>query len=385
MDYRKVATRILFYSLGIAAFAGILTIVLPNTRDVIGRLIATSIITAITAALLLFAIQRLQVMKTRAFGASMGIVTCCTYLLTISSIWISMISAGSTLTEKLGLSALLFAGCGALISFGFLGIAIKRLRLASFVLLGIWSFCLMAWLIDVWFLIYTSYDQFIGYVVFPLQTLFAIIVLCFIRRPLAYMLTACTFAIASCLIAQIAMFMTLGHIEENETLFILILISGGIGGIFSIANIIQYRPDNYAIRWAEIVTLVIVTIAITTLCINIWFEMMHLRTPDLIIRIAVGTGILSSTTILGLLVWQMLRASVFTLYDGNGLQGICPRCKSTLQIPRGKSHCATCGLRIKVQIESPNCRTCGYDITKTSEIDSCPECGVPIALSGHIE
>ena len=195
----------------------------------------------------------------------------------------------------------------------------------------------------------------------------------------------CTFAIASCIFAQVAMFLTEGDIAKDDTLFILTLICGGIGAFFGIANIIQFRAKKYAIRWAELGTLVIVSIAISTFCFNIWFEMNRVHAPDFIIRLAIGTGILSSTAILGLLIGQMLRGSVFTLYDGSGLQGICPRCNSTLQIPRGKSHCATCGLRMKVQIESPNCRACGYDITKIPEIDSCSECGEPIVLPSPVE
>jgi hypothetical protein len=385
MDYRKVATRILFYSLGIAALAGILAVFLPNTNSIIPRLLATAIFTAITAAFLLFSIQRIEVKRTRLFGASLGIVTCVAYLLTLGSIWIELASRTAQLSEKFGLSALLIVGCGALISIGLLGTSSKQLRFAGYALTIIWTICLGIWLTNLWLFYNQKGVEFFGYIAFPLQTLFPIIVLCFIRKPLLYMCTACTFAIASCIFTQVAMFLTEGDIAKEETLFILILICGGIGAVFGIANIIQFRAKKYAIRWAELGTLLIVSIAISTFCINIWFAMNNIRPTDLSFRLAVGTGILSSTAILGLLVGQMLRASVFTLYDGSGLQGICPRCNSTLQIPRGKSHCLTCGLRMKVLIESPDCRACGYDITKTPEIDSCSECGEPIALTSHVE
>ncbi|MBC8310561.1 MAG: hypothetical protein ISR75_06150 [Phycisphaerales bacterium] len=385
MNYRKVATLILFYSLGIAALSGILAVFLPNTNSIIPRLLVTAIVTAITAALLLFAIQRIEIEKTRLFGGSLGIVTCAAYLLTLGSIWIGYAIRTVQLSEQLGLSALLVSGCGALISIGFLGNANKRLLFAGYALSIIWCIDLLLWLCAIWLYYNQSGGQFFGYIAFPLQTLFPIIVLCFIRKPILYMCMTCTFAIASCIFAQVAMFLTEGDIAKDDTLFILTLICGGIGAFFGIANIIQFRAKKYAIRWAELGTLVIVSIAISTFCFNIWFEMNRVHAPDFIIRLAIGTGILSSTAILGLLIGQMLRGSVFTLYDGSGLQGICPRCNSTLQIPRGKSHCATCGLRMKVQIESPNCRACGYDITKIPEIDSCSECGEPIVLPSPVE
>ena len=383
MDYRKIATRILFYSLGIAALAGVLALILPNASGVIGRLVVTAIITAITASLLLFAIQRLEVKNTRLFGASNGIFTCSIYACTIVSIWIELLIqiGGNSLAEKFGVSVLLLSGCGILISLGLLAVPHTRIRISGFVLSGIWSICLIIWLLTLWILSNTPAEPYAGYIAFPLQTLFPIIVLCFIRRPLPYLFIAASFAIASCVLAQIAMFTTQGHIEKDETLFLLTLITGGAGALLGVANIIQYRASNYAIRWAENLSLVVASFAIVTFCIVIWYEMHHLRKPDLLTRLAVSSGILSSTSILGLLVGQMLRASVFTTFDGSGLEGICPRCKTTMHIPRGKSHCTKCGLRMKLFIESPHCRSCGYDITKTPEVDACPECGQDILVA----
>jgi len=387
MDYRKISTRILFYSLGIAALAGVLAIILPSASHVIARLVVTAIVTAITAALLLFTIQRLEVKKTRLFGASIGVFTCSIYICTVLSIWIDLLLpitgkiSGNTLSEKFGISALLLSGCGVLVSLGLLAVPHTRIRIAGFVLSGIWSVCLIIWLLTIWILINTSAEHFAGYIAFPLQILFPIIVLCFIRRSIAYMGFACTIAIASCIFAQIAMFTTKGQIEKDETLFLLAIVTGGAGALFGIANIIQYRPSTYAIRWAENLTIAICSVAIITFCIVIWFDSQHLQRPEFLARLAVGTGILSCTSLLGLLIAQMLQASFFTVFDGDGLEGICPRCKATVQIPRGKSHCVKCGLRMKLFVESPNCRSCGYDITKTPEVDSCPECGQVIILS----
>ena len=117
----------------------------------------------------------------------------------------------------------------------------------------------------------------------------------------------------------------------------------------------------------------------------IWYNSYLIVIPEYVIRLAVGTGILSSTALIGLIIGQLLRSAIFTNYDGTGLEGICPRCNATLQIPSGKGHCAQCGLRMKLQIETPHCRACGYDITKLSNAISCSECGEPIVKHPRVQ
>ena len=56
MLYQKVAIRILLYSLALAALTGILAIVIPNSSNVLWRLLGTAIYTAITSGLLVLAI-----------------------------------------------------------------------------------------------------------------------------------------------------------------------------------------------------------------------------------------------------------------------------------------------------------------------------------------
>jgi hypothetical protein len=384
MDYRKGATRVLYYSLGIAALAGVLAMILPNAGEVIGRLIGTAIATAVGSAILLLAIQRFEVQTTRIFGAALGLLTLIVYFCTLIAIWVNLLTpflGRSNLEEKFALTAFLFAGCGSLIIAGLLFIHSKRLQVAGLVLSITWSSSLLGWLLIIWIITKPASEQFLENLLFPLQTLFPLIVLACIRRHIAYMVIALFFALACCITTQVSMFLTDGHPELNLQLFDAILITGGIASLLGIANIIQYRKSKYAFLWLERFTLIIVSIAITVLCMSIWFDSQHLPVPEVLVRVGVGTGILSSTAIIGLLVGQSLRSSRFAKFDGRGLEGICPRCQTELTIPRGKSHCPTCGLRMKLQIESPNCRKCGYDITKTPDNESCSECGEPIALS----
>ena len=387
MDYRKVTLRVLYSSLGIAALSGILAMILPNAGEVIGRLIGTAIATAIGSAMLLISIQRFEVRTTRKFGATLGILVLIIYLSTLIAIWVNLLTPlrGLNLEEKFALTALLFAGCGSLTVLGVLLMEMKRLKLAGYVLSIIWLIPLLGWLLDIWIITQPTHTSVVENVLFPIQTLFPLIVLACIQRHITYMIIAITCALLCCITSQVAMCMTAGHLEQNLPLLMVVLISGGISAILGIANVVQFRKPKNSILWLEWLTLFIVSIAVTVLCVSIWYDMQDIQLPEMVLRVAVGTGILSSTAIIGLLIGQLVRGSMFTNFDGDGIGGICPRCQSTILIPCGKSSCPTCGLRMKLGIESPCCRACGYDITQAPSGDACSECGEPIAISTGVQ
>jgi hypothetical protein len=385
MNYRKVTVRVLFSSLGIAAFAGIIAMVFPVSGTITGRLLGTAIATAVSAILFLLAVNRAEVASTRQFGVSLGVFTLSMYLFGVIAMWIGLLTTttGRDLEEKFVLSSLLFGGYGALISLGFLCFAIIRLRLAGLMLSFVWALCLLAWLIVIWS--GNSFQEEASYFAFPLQTLFPILVLCSIRRHPLFMGLAIGLALASINTSQIALFVYSGELNKNIYLLVVMLTTGGLATVLGIANIIHYRAKANAIPWAERTVLCFVTATVLLLCFAIYINELRLPLPDTVARLSIGSSILTSTTILALVVGQMLRASVFTLYDGSGLVGFCPRCSSKMDIPRGKSTCLHCGLRMKLLIESPNCRTCGYDVTKTSECSACSECGESILLSSTVQ
>jgi hypothetical protein len=382
MDYRKVATRILFFSLGIAALSGILAMILPNSGEIIGRLIWTAIATAMSSAILLLAIQRYEMQTTRYFGAGLGLLVLLVYGCTLIATWVEVLAPfrGLDLEQRFGLTALLFAGCGSLIITGLLFVESKRLKLAGYVLSGTWAIPLIGWLLIIWIFRQPANERFLEHLVYPLQTLFPLLVLACIRRHFVYMAVAIAFALACCVSSQIGLFVTNGSLEENLPLFNIILATGCISAILGIANVVQFRKIEYSFWWLEWLTLLIVSFAISVLGISVWYGIQNLPEPELLLRLAVGTSILGSTAMIALLVGQSLRASVFSNFDGTGIEGTCPRCQTLLSIPRGKSNCPTCGLRMKLQIESPHCRVCGYDTTKNPTNAACSECGEPIAL-----
>lgn len=54
----------------------------------------------------------------------------------------------------------------------------------------------------------------------------------------------------------------------------------------------------------------------------------------------------------------------------------CPRCKTRQNIPVGDSACKACHLRISIKIEEPRCTGCGYLLYKAPG-NQCPDCGLP--------
>jgi hypothetical protein len=388
MLYQKVAIRILLYSLALAALTGILAIVIPNSSNVLWRLLGTAIYTAITSGLLVLAIYRIQFPITRAFGTSLGITSILTYFCALGAIWVPLIPAigNNLLGRNLEISGLLIAGIGLLISVGFLGNLHKKLRFAGFVLSGIWAICLFVWLLSVWVLTSNQFQLTAEHIAFPLQTLFPLVVLCSIRRHILYMIIAIGCSVGCCVLSQYALFSTQGHLENTtEVLFHFIVVTGGFAAILAASNIVQFRKKKNAIPAAEWSTIGITCITVTILCISIALDYYKIKIPEYVVRLSVGSSILNLTAFLGLIAMRALRSSAFTNYNGKLLEATCPRCRHSLNIPTGKSHCPACGLQMKLKIESPLCRSCGYDISKTPNCSSCPECGDSIMLSGAVQ
>ncbi len=377
----KVTTRVLYYSLGIAAIAGLLAMILPDAGEVIWRLVGTSIATAIASAILLVSIKRQENPRTRIFGIGVGCLALTVYFCALLSIWSNLLLPnGSQLEEKFGLSALLFAGCGALVITGLFFTGNKRLQIAGYALSILWTIPLIGWLLTIWVFTRNTNAEFAAKLLLPIQTLFPLVVAACIRRHPYYMIVAIGFAITCCITTQIGMYTTDLHLERNIPLLNVILVCGGISAILGISNIIFYRKKEFSIAWLEYVTLLLIGVAVFVLCINIWYDMQHFELPELYLRLSVGSSILGSTSLIGLLVGQYVRASGFSSYDGKSIEGICPRCHTSLHIPSGKSFCEACGLQMKLQVESPCCRSCGYDVSKLDSLNSCPECGEQIIL-----
>lgn len=386
MVFRKIAIRVLFASLVIAALAGVATLFAPNSNHIIGRLIGTAIATAISAALLLVAIRALEQTTSRTLGTILGILVCCIYIATVSAIWLGAIQnpTSSTMSEKMGLSALLLGGCGIPLMISAACLSNVRLVLAGKATLVIWFVLTLGWLTQLWFF-YVNYNMNLEFLLVPLAFFSPIIALVLINRLRTFVILGLFVTCIGCIGVQISLVATGGEVKNASLLFLASLIFGWGGAELGIMNLLRFRPEQYGSLWLERIAGVVVGIALAALCIIIWHELNDVKPSDFIIRIASGTGILSSVAVLGITIGQVLKSAAFAGDKHSTLQAICPRCTTELIVPQGKSKCSLCGLHLKLQIESAGCRKCGYNLSGSSNSTSCPECGEPISIEDGVE
>lgn len=382
MDYRKFAIRVLYASISIAVFAGVLTLFAPGSRDVIGRLLGTAITTAIAAALLLVAIRALETPPTRPLGVTLGILVCFLYISIVSAIWADLINhpVFRSIQDKSGISALFIAGCSLPILIGAACLRKPRARLAGMLFLGIWVVVLLSWLLDTW-ISRTIINIDMEYFALPLMIFSPISLFVLIARDFRMRLVGIVLVVIGCFALQIAAFTTGGNIDNSPNLFVTTLLVGWASAALGLWNLITFRDKKFALPWFERLTILLCGIALGALCIVIWFEINQFTIEDLLGRISGSSGILASAAVLAIVVTQLLRSTIFIKDEGTELSVSCPRCLKNLFIPQGKSLCPFCNLQFKVHIESAGCRKCGYDLKGSSDSNCCPECGERIVIS----
>jgi hypothetical protein len=390
MDYRKIALRVLFASLIIAALAGVAALLLPSSTYLIGKLIGTAFATAATAALLLISLKVLENPHHKLVGTTVAAVVCFVYLTGIGAIWTdnSFFFSKYDISEKLAVTSLLGASCGILIIIGAAMQARERLRLAGKIFMSIWLFVFLAWVINNWMFSYNPHlTKKVIYTVAPLQSYSVPLAIMFVAREKRYRVVGVILTLLACLCVQYGLLSTDGSMQERHGLLRVALLLSWLSALMAIWVVLTYRAQKYAIVWAERCTVVLVGIAFTLFSYLIWLDIItnQAKPPDILSRLGASLGILASTAVLGLLVWQMIRANLFLRQSKGNLDANCPRCHAPLSIPQGKSTCLNCGLGMQLQLEAPNCRKCHYDLSGNSTSAVCPECGEPIALTSSVE
>ena len=252
MSYSKIAVRVLFASLIIAALSGVATLVAPSSNYIIGRLIGTAIATAITSGFLLLSIRSLEQTSTKAVGTALWLLVCTIYVLTISAIWIDVINTiqSSKLSEKLGLSAFVIAGCGVPILISTAMFTYQRLQLAGKVTSIIWVALTAGWLSKLWFFKLFTNDTF-EYILSPLAIFSPIIALVLINKKPSFKVIGLSLACLGLIFLQISLIYTDGEIQNARNIFALALILGGTAAIFGLSNLLHIRNEEHAATWIE--------------------------------------------------------------------------------------------------------------------------------------
>lgn len=373
----------LLVSLGLAALSGLCILFLPTSSAIIGRLVGTAILTALASSFVLLALKALESPQYKVFGMSMGGLVCFIYVCAVSAIWLDALRF-SNVSEKLAGTALLALGCGAVALVGTARFSNAKLSLAGKVLAGLWSVLLLCWLVELWFTgsIFSGKSTW-EFILVPLQFYSIVFTLILIHPSWYYRIFSLAVAVLSCVCIQIGLILTNGHLEEMETLLIAILFSAWLSGVLAIWNVITYRPKEHTMVWSERGTAVLVGVALASFCGLVWYNILfdsQRFTPELLVRISTGFGILAPTALVALIIGRKIRTNAFLHSESNSLNSFCPRCTEPIVVPAGKSACQNCGLAMSLKIASAGCRACNYDLSGSIESGLCPECGEPIPL-----
>jgi len=388
MDFRKIAIRVLLASLALAALSGLAILFLPSSSSIIGRLIGTAVLTALASACFLISLKALESKLYRVLGMSAGGLVCFIYVCAICAIWLDALRL-SNLSEKLAFTALLALGCGAVGLVGTACFSHRKICLAGKVLAGLWSAILLCWLVHVWFFGSRLFrEETFLYILVPLQYYSVVFALVLVHPHWWYRVFAFAVAFVSCVCLQAGLILTDGHLEEIEALLNIVLFTGWLSGVLAIWNVITYRPSKHAMVWCERSTALLVALALASFCGLVWHNLVvgsPRLTPELLVRMSTGFGILAPTALVALVIGRKIRTNAFLHAGSSKLEASCPRCKLPVSVPQGKAHCANCGLAFFLKMGSAGCRKCNYDLSGSLDSGACPECGEPIQLQSTLK
>ncbi|MBC8202504.1 MAG: hypothetical protein H8E91_01610 [Planctomycetes bacterium] len=376
MNYRLIAIRVLYYSLGFAALTGVTAVFVPTNSPFLGRLLGTAIATGISAGFMLLAVRGLENPKTRPLGTTIGIIICIVLPLIYFTIWLDAItSIRNSVIEHLALTAVIVFFCGIPLSLGAALITHKQLKRAGYFLLPCWSCLILLWTFDVWRGGIGTYN-YIEAIAIPLAWCSPVAALLLLRWPKS--VVPLILLTVSCVLWQ-WYGATVDHWNEYATPLAVIFILGWVPCSLAFWNLLTLRKQQYAIRKSELAATTIASLAIAFCFAYAWTNITG-NESDILLRFAIACSILGGTSVLAVFITQVLRMSMYVAKSSSSLHAICPRCENKINLPQGKSRCPACNLQFKVLFESPNCSACAYDLTGTDK-KLCPECGVPICAT----
>jgi hypothetical protein len=373
MPLHRIILRLMLWSLGLAAIAGV-GAVLTGGDDTVARVLGTSLTTA-GAALLLYPLSRMiDKAKWRAAGTfGMGLVVV-EYIIVLSLIWeFGDLLPGSRSEEELLLTMLNFAATGVAAIVMLRRLHNKDSRLACVVGLAVAAVVAIVWLAGTW--IDSNYDDECGASGFILGGFGIVVVLSLVgagtdRRHWRWVGVACS--AAATVMALVGVWM---NYDDPSDLFVILATLGVLVGY---ANIVLRVPLKSGQHWLVMAT--IATAIGTGALLDLLIILLD-GDSDPLFRLVAAGMILTACGSLALMVLARLNRGVeleAATTDITEITIVCPRCRKKQDLPIGPAACGACGLRITTRVEEPTCPGCGYLLLHLTS-DTCPECGRPIS------
>ena len=373
MNYRKIAVRVLYYSLAVAALTGITAVFIPANTSILLRLLATAISTGVSAALMLGAVRAIENPRTRPLGTMIGAIICIVLPLVFGTIWLGTIKAiPDNKIKDLGFTALIVFLCGMPLCLGACAFTHNSFTRAGKTLQICWIILPILWIIDQWT---NTPSQLINSVTIPIACSSFIGALLMIRWPKSSI--AIVFLFITCVLWQWVIYNTPDDLHKYKTLLAILFVSAWIPCVFALFTLLTIRKQVHAIKGFEITGVILGSIAVALCFAYAWTDLTN-NESHLLFRLAIASSILGGTSVLGVFITQALRVSMLVTTGTIFMEAICPRCGDSLSLHQGKNQCPRCSLRFKILFESPNCRVCEYDLAQTAS-DRCPECGEKIS------
>ena len=375
--------HVILWSLGIAAAAGVLS-VLFGSYDVLGRVCGTAFLIAAATGLLWPVNALLDREKTRAIG-TVGLVTIVADVLLIgAAIWVPTAWLYDWFYWACWLSALILALSAPVLMLFMRFLRDPSTRLAGIVGSVLTSMTAGLFLAPLWMEVLDLIDWWLegerllgsglatGLIGVP-----AVASLIVVRHSTAWFVLRWVGVGCAAVALTMAMVSIWGKPSGGEAIFTFFCVLTAVIGHANLCLLAPLRPGQVWLRRATIAAAVVTGVCVVSLTSPF--------ASTLLERLAAAAAILTSCGSLALVImarlnrpkdWEAtseLPAQV-TLF--------CPRCRGKHTVPTGTSSCPTCQLRIRIELEEPRCRKCGYLLYMLTS-DTCPECGELIALSSR--
>lgn len=348
VGFRSICLRFILWLLGIAAVLGVLA-VLTGSFEVVGRVAATTAVTAL-AAVFLWPFLRLFDDDSKWKVGLFGIVSVmAAYMLGMPSIW----NIGYQ-TEESALSGLTVA---LMMPVGLVAMHLSQsvaTRVSGFLATLLYAgvstlFLLAIWMSDNW----NSASRLVeaAFITLPFGALGVVTMINALtgdRRYWRWLGFTLTVVAAAMCIANV------WEPRRFDEKWITAITSFAV--VFAHANLAVLAPLKLGQGWWRYATILAMVVTAVALDAELLLDPPSSRGISLLGRIALASGIIASTGTLALLILTRLNRSVAPIVTANGeistIELSCPSCGMPQTVPLGESACHQCGLRFSIRVRT---------------------------------